>query len=547
MQLDGRSCICFALALVALPGTELAAQCPVEVQRLVAPDAGVGDALGYRVAIAGDVLVTGAVYDDDLGADAGSAYVWARDAGGSWQLAKKLLASDGAAGDFFGYAVEVDGDGVLVGAPRKSTTAGTGAVYVFARDQGGAGNWGEVARLDPAAGGVGATFGYAIDASGDRLLVGAPFDNQNLPGAAYLYQRDGSSPGGWGLVRELASADPGRAFNFGHSVALAGDSAFVSGSPFPFFSPTYVVHVFERDAGGPDQWGETGTIDPPQPSGADFFAERIAADGVRVCASAPGELDFEAGIYGVAYLFERRGASEWGLVRRLQAATDLGAFYAEEVALSGDWLVAGMPYEPADGESDAGAVYVYGRNVGGPDEWGEIAELQASDAHDDGYFGLAMAIDGSDLVVGAPDEYFAGQTAGATYVLDLERLARATWRGGQRSRNPASYAMGRPLVGTTVVASVDLSTTGHALALLIGYDTPGEVVLHGGQVLLVADGGSGELLQLGAQPGPLASFSIDIPNEPALCGFQLATQAGHFGGGAPFALSNAQDLVLGIE
>ncbi len=115
--------------------------------------------------------------------------------------------------------------------------------------------------------------------------------------------------------------------------------------------------------------------------------------------------------------------------------------------------------------------------------------------------------------------------------------------------NPASYtASTLPSLGGTYVGSVDLAgTTGHNLALLVGYFTPLSLLLTGGQTLLVniADP-DGELLAQALTPGPTADFSIPIPGDPALCGIRLSTQALHLGGVTPFALSNAQDLGLGL-
>jgi hypothetical protein len=66
-------------------------------------------------------------------------------------------------------------------------------------------------------------------------------------------------------------------------------------------------------------------------------------------------------------------------------------------------------------------------------------------------------------------------------------------------------------------------------------------------VLLCSDlGGSGELLQQAVQPGPFAVFGIPVPLDSSLCGFALSSQALHFGTVMPFALSNAQDLVVGL-
>lgn len=57
----------------------------------------------------------------------GAAYVFNKGEAG-WTQQAELTASDGAAGDYFGLYVAVDGPTVLVGAPFH---AGTGAAYVF--------------------------------------------------------------------------------------------------------------------------------------------------------------------------------------------------------------------------------------------------------------------------------------------------------------------------------------------------------------------------------------------------------------------------------
>ena len=103
------------------------------------------------------------------------------------------------------------------------------------------------------------------------------------------------------------------------------------------------------------------------------------------------------------------------------------------------------------------------------------------------------------------------------------------------------------MLGGTFSGTVDLSTTGHGLALLFAFDSRRTFTFPGGQVLLCSDrGGVGELLQQTATPGPLAVFSIPVPLDMSLCGFALSSQALHFGTVVPFALSNAQDLVAGL-
>src|SRR5262249_35091867 len=151
--------------------------------------------------------------------------------------------------DQFGYAFALDGERVLVGAfGRDGASLDEGAVYVFARDQGGAGAWGEVARLTAPAPSSDTAFGYALALDGDRLAIGAP--RPNAPGSVHLYRRDALAPSGWSHERELVPTDAATGFAYGYALALSGETLLVSGAPEPGFAHDYAVHVRMRDAGG---------------------------------------------------------------------------------------------------------------------------------------------------------------------------------------------------------------------------------------------------------------------------------------------------------
>ena len=116
------------------------------------------------------------------------------------------------------------------------------------------------------------------------------------------------------------------------------------------------------------------------------------------------------------------------------------------------------------------------------------------------------------------------------------------------SANPNSLTGTPPLFGSTMFLNIDLTTTGHSQALVIGFNSPANVVLGGGQTLLtnVADPG-GELLGLTSVTGPFALSVVPVPTVgPSTCGLEIYAQAIHFGGVVPFALSNALDLTLGF-
>jgi hypothetical protein len=71
---------------------------------------------------------------------------------------------------------------------------------------------------------------------------------------------------------------------------------------------------------------------------------------------------------------------------------------------------------------------------------------------------------------------------------------------------------------------------------------PTSITLPSGQTLL---SGLAQAQFLTAENGPIARWEVCLPNDPALAGIEIATQAFHLGGGQPVALSNAYDLVFG--
>jgi hypothetical protein len=89
------------------------------------------DWFGGSVSIDGYNVIVGARGDDDLGKDAGAAYVFKR-SWSTWIPDAKLLASSGATEDGFGFAVSISGDYAIVGAPWDDDLGpDSGAAFVF--------------------------------------------------------------------------------------------------------------------------------------------------------------------------------------------------------------------------------------------------------------------------------------------------------------------------------------------------------------------------------------------------------------------------------
>jgi hypothetical protein len=151
--------------------------------KLVADDGDVGDKFSYALSSTGNLVVIGAYGNDEFGTDAGAVYVFVRKAK-VWSQQAKLTASDAAAHDNFGYSACVHGDTIVIGARQCDDVASdAGAVYVFQR-HGDA--WLEEAKLTASNGQAGDSFGFSVCLRGGTLVVGAHYAG---PGSVYVFER----------------------------------------------------------------------------------------------------------------------------------------------------------------------------------------------------------------------------------------------------------------------------------------------------------------------------------------------------------------------
>lgn len=224
-----------------LEARRLMAVTPVELSKLLANDGSTSDSFGHSVSVSGDTVIVGSPGDDDEGSDAGSAYVYRLGESGSAQEAK-LTAADGVAGDAFGEAVAISGDTVIVGSQRDDQVGlNAGAAYIYRRGQSG---WEQEAKLTALDGAAADFFGRSVSIAGNTAVVGARFDDDNgsNSGSAYVYRYDGSS---WQEEAKLTASDGQSNDLFGTSVSVLGDTVIVGASGDNFSGAAYIFRLSE--------------------------------------------------------------------------------------------------------------------------------------------------------------------------------------------------------------------------------------------------------------------------------------------------------------
>jgi len=216
-----------------------------------------------------------------VGADAGAgaAYVYYRDpATGAWTYIQKLVAADPRGNSFFGTAVSIDGDTVVVGAPQDDDSGNySGSAYVFERQEE---IWVQTAKLLASDGAPFWGFGRSVALSGDVAVIGAPTSESAGPvaGSAYVFEKDLSS-GMWIETQHLTEPVPGNSHHFGSSVSVDGDLMLVGASTGYYEGvQTGTAYVYRRGADG--LWLLAGQIGPDtNPQELMYFGDKVALSG----------------------------------------------------------------------------------------------------------------------------------------------------------------------------------------------------------------------------------------------------------------------------
>ncbi len=391
--------------------------------KLTASNPADSDNFAFALSLDGDYALIGAPSADSSLTDSGAAYLYLRSQGGldGWGEIKTLLASDAGAGDFFGCAVSISGDYAVVGAVGENGS-GTdqGAAYVFYRYQGGADNWGQVKKLVGGDRADNDGFGYAIAIDGTTILVGADGEDGSGSdqGAAYIFTKDVGGVDNWGQVAKIVSGDPDDIDQFGYALALKGNYALV-GSPGEdgAGADRGAAYIFSRDLGGTDAWGLVKKVVPSDPTDDAWFATALAIDGTLAVVGS-GWDDGGGTNKGAAYVFgkDSGGTENWGQVKKLTASDARDSdLFGYNVSIDGTSIVVGAGWARAGG-TERGQAYLFTRDEGGTDNWGEVQRLRASDAANEDWFGFSTAIFGQYILVGAVGEDGAGTARGAAYL-----------------------------------------------------------------------------------------------------------------------------------
>jgi hypothetical protein len=418
----GFSALAFAAGSAASPCDS------IESIKLVAPTPEVANRFGFSVAIDGDIAAVGEHRDDHGGVDdAGSVHVFER-IEGAWIEQLKIPNPEPGTIDFFGVAVDLNGDTLVVGAPRddRGGYKDGGSAYVFVRNTSDEGApWTLEAKLAPGDD-AGGAFGNYLTIEGDTIVIGAPFDDPfglENAGSAYVFVRTDDAETPWAQQAKLVPGDPGAKYYFGRPVAISGDTILAGAyaDDHSGLQDAGSAYIFVRERG---TWTQQAKLIASDPAEFDHFAISGEIEGDRVVLGAFGD-DFPgAENAGSAYIFERigpRGAQTWvELTKLVDPEPGPDDRMGWSTSILADRIALGVVGDDHADAPSAGSVRIFELQEG---VWSQVADLQAPDAEDFDQFGTAVALHGESVVIGSwGDDVDTLENAGSAYIFDLNCL-----------------------------------------------------------------------------------------------------------------------------
>jgi hypothetical protein len=392
-----------------------------EETKLVAADARASAYFGYSVAVQDNLIVVGAVNDDENGSDAGAAYVYRYDeAMLTWTQEAKLIGS-GVASAFFGQSVAIDRDLIVVGALNESpSSANSGAASIYRWDESSS-SWAQEAQLVPSDGAAGDEFGISVSVSGEVIIVGADRDDDggSTSGAAYVYRLVESS---WQETK-LTASDAAEEDMFGISVSISGDVAAVGAySKDVSGVDSGAVYVYQWDGA---TWNEE-ILTASDAAEGDIFGYSVSVSGERIVVVSISD-DENGSNSGSVYTY-RENDSVWSEYKITPSDGAAGDAFGNPVFVSDNLLIAGASQNDDRG-SQAGAAYIY--------DLSQMTDPNNADTDDDGVSDGDEITEGSDPNDSSSTACVEPDSGDWTVTRDCTLFSSKTWSGDFYVQNGA--------------------------------------------------------------------------------------------------------------
>jgi len=404
-------------------------------QKLIADDSAAEDRLGNAVSISAQHAIVGAWYNDEMGSNAGAAYIYSYDSNG-WSQADKLTAVDGASNDYFGISTAISGDYAIIGAHGDDDKAtDSGAAYVYYRN---GTKWTPTAKLVDSAGAASDLLGYAVSISGDFVIVGAYLDDQSATnqGSAIIYKNNGKS---FSQEVKLLANDPAASDYFGRSVSISGNTAIVGAyGDDDNGAGSGSAYIFVYDG---SSWTQQTKLTASDGEADDNFGWSVAISGDYAIVGAYIDDDCASNC-GAAYIF-KRNSTVWSETQKITPPDGLADdHFGYQVAISNTHALVGARNHYIQGD-ESGVAYLYELNG---TSWKLQKKIFSPHVNPEDNFGVSVALSENHAIIGAELDDTQGSNSGSAYIYQLSA---------------------QPMIADLASQEISLTTTFHEVSITI--------------------------------------------------------------------------------
>jgi WD40 repeat protein len=354
------------------------------------------DQFGWSVALDGNNVLIGARRDGTNGGDVGQAHLFDATTGALLQTFNDPTITNS---DQFGYSVALDGNNVLIGAFGDDTNGNAvGQAHLFDATTGAL-----LQTFDDPTVTSGDFFGISVALDGNTVLIGAPGDDTNGSGVGQAHLFDATTGT---LLQTFDDPTVTGGDQFGRSVALDGNRVLI-GARGDDTNGIGVgqAHLFDATTGDLLQ-----TFDDPTPTSFDLFGSSVDLDGNTVLVGASLD-DTNGNAVGQAHLFD---ATTGALLRTFDDPTATTSDqFGRSVALDGNTVLIGAFGDDTNG-SDVGQVHLFDATTGNV-----IWTFDDPTVTDEDNFGLSLALDGNNVLIGAFGDDTNGSNVGQAHLFTM--------------------------------------------------------------------------------------------------------------------------------
>jgi len=369
-----------------------------------------GDFFGYAITATSKFTAASAPFDAEKGTRTGAVYIFKRN-GLVFETTSQIIYPESATReDHFGWSLAIDGDVLVIGAPKNDKNGeDAGMAYIYRHS--GANQWELVKELEAFNATAGQEFGTAVALDNGILIVGSKFDTENYydqgditnaggiaQGSVYLFDEANN----WNFSQKLVPTDEnGHLWDaFGQALGIEGNTIAVgaSGTDNTTYKAPGSVYVFTKSG---DIWEQQARIEASDGQTEDFFGSDLSLEESTIAIASPGShnslIPNQSQPHGAAYVFEQSG-NQWSEVSKLLPADVVpnDNFGSGGIGFHKDYLVVGAPFSEEVTKSN-GSAYFFKREAG----WPESHKIIAPDPLNEDVFGGSLAVTEDLIFVGA--------------------------------------------------------------------------------------------------------------------------------------------------